>query len=75
MKTYSLCGRRDDKKAFKEMKICGVIASKSILFIKVIFAEPKSKLSILSSISFSHYESQKNKIFENVLEFRQQLYN
>ena len=28
MKTYSLCSRRGDKKAFKEKKICGVIASK-----------------------------------------------
>ena len=35
----------------------------------------KNELSILSSISFSHYESQKNKIFENVFEFRQQICN
>ena len=33
MKMYSLLGRFGDKKAFKEMKICGVIASKLILFI------------------------------------------
>ena len=33
MKTYSLCGRHGDKKAFKETKISGVIASKWILFI------------------------------------------
>ena len=28
MKTYSLCGRHVDKKAFKETKICGVIVNK-----------------------------------------------
>ena len=33
MKTYFLCGRRGDKKAFQEAKICGVIVSKLILFI------------------------------------------
>ena len=33
IKTYSVIGRRRDKKAFKETKICGVIASKWILFI------------------------------------------
>ena len=33
MKTYSLCGRHGDKKAFKETKICGVIVNKWILFI------------------------------------------
>ena len=38
-----------------------------------LFAEPKNELSTSSSISFSHYESQKNKIFENVLEFRQEV--
>ena len=70
MKTYSLCGRCGDKKAFKETKICGVIASKWIL---ILFAEQKNELSTLSSISFLHYESQKNKIFENVLEFRQEI--
>ena len=36
----------------------------SFVYLKVPFAEPKNKLSILSSISFLHYESQKNKIFE-----------
>ena len=40
---------------------------------KILFAEPKNELSTSSSISFSHYESQKNKIFENVLEFRQEV--
>ena len=34
MKTYSLCGRRGHKKDFKETKICGIIASKWILFIQ-----------------------------------------
>ena len=33
MKTYFLCGRRGDKKAFKEAKVCGGIASKRIFFI------------------------------------------
>ena len=47
----------------------------NFVYLKVLFAEPKNELSILSSISFSHYESQKNKIFENVFEFRQQICN
>ena len=34
MKMYSLCGRRGDKKAFKEAKMCGVIASKWIYLFK-----------------------------------------
>ena len=63
------CG---DKKAFKEKKICGAIASKWILFIWSFFLLSQ-KLNILSSISFLHYESQSNKIFGNVLEFRQQV--
>ena len=37
MKTYFLCGGRGDKKAFKETKVCGVIASKSILFLERFF--------------------------------------
>ena len=36
----------------------------NFVYLKVVFAEPKNELSILSSISFSHYESQKNIIFE-----------
>ena len=60
MKTYSLCGRRTDKKAFKEKKIYGVIAIKWILvYLKVLFAEPKNELNILYSISCLHYELQK----------------
>ena len=72
MKTYSLCGLCGDKKAFKEKKICGAIASKWILFIWSFFLLSQ-KLNILSSISFLHYESQNNKIFGNVLEFREQV--
>ena len=34
METYSLCGCRGHKKDFKETKICGIIASKWILFIQ-----------------------------------------
>ena len=37
MKTYSLCGRCGDKKAFKETKICGVIVSKWFLFMLKFF--------------------------------------
>ena len=51
MKTYSLCGLCGDKKAFKEKKICGAIASKWILFIWSFFLLSQ-KLNILSSISF-----------------------
>ena len=36
-KTYFFCGGRGDKKAFKETKVCGVIASKSILFLERFF--------------------------------------
>ena len=73
MKMYSLCGCCGDKKAFKETKMCGVIASKWIfVYFKVLFAEPKNELGILSSISFLNYKSQKNNTFENVLEFRQE---
>ena len=45
----------------------------NFVYLKVLFAERKNELSILSSISFLHYKSQKNKIFENVLEFRRQI--
>ena len=41
----------------------------NFVYLKVLFAEPKNELSILSSISFLHYESQKY-FFENILEFR-----
>ena len=51
MKTYSLCGRCSEKKAFKETKICGVMTS-DFFFLKILLAEPKDKLTILSSISF-----------------------
>ena len=39
----------------------------NFVYLKVLFAEPKNESSILSSISFLHYESQKNKIFGNFL--------
>ena len=46
----------------------------NFVYLKVLFAEPKNELSILSSISFFlHYKSEVNKIFKNVLEFRQQI--
>ena len=45
----------------------------NFVYLKGFFAEPKNELSILFSISFLHYESQKNKIFDNVLEFRKQI--
>ena len=41
--------------------------------LKVLFAGTKNELSILSSISFLIYESQKSKILEEVLEFIQQV--
>ena len=44
----------------------------NFVYLKGFFAEPKNELSILSSISFLRQESQKNKIFENVSEFRQE---
>ena len=47
----------------------------NFIYLKFLFAEPKNELTILSSISFLHYESQKNKIFENVLRFRQQIFH
>ena len=31
----------------------------NFVYLKVLFAEPKNKLSVLSSISFLHYKSQK----------------
>ena len=43
----------------------------NFVYLKVLFAESKNELSILSSISFLHYESEKSEITENVLEFRQ----
>ena len=45
----------------------------NFLYLRDLFADPKNELSILTSISFLHYESQKNKIFENILEFREQV--
>ena len=45
----------------------------NFVYLKVLFGEPKNELSILSYISFLQCESQKNKIFEIVLEFRQQI--
>ena len=45
----------------------------NVVYLKVLFAEPKNELSTLSSISLLHYESQKNKVFEKFLEFRQQI--
>ena len=42
----------------------------NFVYLHVLFDEPKNQLSILSSISFLYYESQKNKIFEKSLEFR-----
>ena len=45
----------------------------NFVYLKILFAELKNELSILSSISSLHYESRKNQIFEHVLEFRQQI--
>ena len=45
----------------------------NFVYLIVLFAERKNELSISSSISFLLYKSQKSKIFENVLEFRQQI--
>ena len=68
MKTYSFCGGRGDKKGSKETKIYGVKASKWVLLVYLLvfffFAEPKNELSILSSISFLLYESQKIKFLK-----------
>ena len=48
--------------------------SESVNFVYLkVFVEPKNELSILSSISFLYYESQKYKVFENVLEFGQHI--
>ena len=41
--------------------------------LKVVFAEPKNKFKILSSISYSHYKPKKKKTFESISEFRQQI--
>ena len=72
MKTYSLCGCCCDKKTFKETTICGVIASEWILFIWSFFL-PSQKMIRVRFLPFSFYvvNHKKNKIFENVLEFRQ----
>ena len=45
----------------------------NFVYLKVLFAKSKNELSILSSISFLHHKSLKNKTFSNVLEFRQQI--
>ena len=45
------------------------------VYLKILFAEPKNKSSFLSSISFLHWKSRKNKIFENALKFRHQIGN
>ena len=75
MKTYSLCGRCDDKKAFKETKTRGIIVLKYFVYLKFLFAEQKYELSILSSISFFITNHKINNIFENILEFRQHIYH
>ena len=51
MKTYSLCGDRRDKKAFKERKICAVKTSKWILFIYRFFS-PSQKMNWESCLPF-----------------------
>ena len=68
MKTYSLCGCCGDKKAFKE-DMWSNSQEVNLVYLKFLFVEVKNELSILSSISSLHYESQKNKFFENILEF------
>ena len=50
-KIYSLYGHRSGKKSFKEMKICGVIVSKWILFILKFFLLSQ-KINWVSSLSF-----------------------
>ena len=45
----------------------------NFVYLKVLFAEPNYELRISSSISFLHHKSQKNKMLENILEFRQQI--
>ena len=51
MRTYSLCG---DKKSFNEMKICGVIANKRILFIERFFLLSQ-KMNRVSCLPFPLY--------------------
>ena len=46
MKTYPLCGRRGDKKAFKKTKICGVIASRWVLWRFFLLSQKKNQESI-----------------------------
>ena len=61
MKTYSLCGRRGAKEAFKETKICGVIASKWILFIYRFFLLSQ-KMNRVSYPPFPFYITYHKKI-------------
>ena len=55
MKTYSLCGRHGDKKAFKETKICGVIVNKWILL--------SQKMNWASYLPFPFYITNHKNIF------------
>ena len=77
MKRYSLCVHRGDKKAFKETKIYGVIASRWILFIWRFFLLSQ-KMNWVSYLPFPLYITNHKNIymyiyFDNLLEFRQQI--
>ena len=74
IKRSSFCGHLGDKKAFKETKIRGVIASKWILFIQTFFLLSQ-KMNGISYLPwhFCITNHEKNKVFKNFLEFRQQI--
>ena len=68
MKKYSLCDRCGDKKAFKETKLCGVIASKWILFIERFFLLSQ-KMNWVPYLPFSFYITN-HKCINNLKTFR-----
>ena len=61
MKRNSFCGRYGDKKALKETEICGVIASKWILFIQRLFMF-RQKMNWVSYLPFPFHIMNHKKI-------------